>query len=74
MTSTNKGLIGKDSNGKCVLKYQNGCTYKYLTGEHERTSELRGNRLTRRDRLKNDRWLYISLTILKISLLIIMIR
>lgn len=45
MTSTNKGLIGIDSEGKCVLKYQNWCTYKHLTGEQERTPVLRGSQL-----------------------------
>jgi hypothetical protein len=45
MVSTDKGLIGKDSDGKCVLKYQNWCTYKNLTGEQERTPVLRGSQL-----------------------------
>ncbi len=45
MTSTDKGLIGKDSEGKCVLKYQNWCTYKNMTGEQERTPVLRGSQL-----------------------------
>lgn len=45
MTSTDKGLIGMDSEGKCVLKYQNWCTYKNLTGEQERTPLLRGSQL-----------------------------
>ncbi|KAB1435946.1 ATP-binding protein [Candidatus Galacturonibacter soehngenii] len=45
MTSNDKGLIGIDSEGKCVLKYQNWCTYKHLTGEHERTPVLRGSQL-----------------------------
>ncbi|MGE7094437.1 hypothetical protein ACQKII_23995 [Lysinibacillus sp. NPDC048646] len=45
MTSTDKGLIGMDSEGKCVLKYQNWCTYKHLTGEQERTPVLRGSQL-----------------------------
>ena len=45
MASTDKGLIGKDSGGKCVLKYQNWCTHKYLTGEQERTPVLRGSQL-----------------------------
>lgn len=45
MTSTDIGLIGNDSEGKCVLKYQNWCTYKNLTGEQERTPVLRGSQL-----------------------------
>jgi flavorubredoxin len=45
MVSTDKGLIGKDSDEKCVLKYQNWCTYKKLTGEQERTPVLRGSQL-----------------------------
>lgn len=45
MTSSDEGLIGMDSEGKCVLKYQNWCTYKYLTGEQERTPVLRGSQL-----------------------------
>lgn len=45
MTSTDKGLVGTDSEGKCVLKYQNWCTYKHLTGEQERTPVLRGSQL-----------------------------
>ncbi len=45
MKSTDKGLIGRDSEGKCVLKYQNWCTYKHLTGEQERTPVLRGSQL-----------------------------
>ncbi|MBU3209067.1 ATP-binding protein [Clostridium algidicarnis] len=45
MTSDDKGLIGTDSEGICVLKYQNWCTYKHLTGEEERTPVLRGSQL-----------------------------
>lgn len=45
MTSTSEGLIGRDSEGKCVLKYQNWCTYRHLTGEQERTPVLRGSQL-----------------------------
>lgn len=45
MTSTDKGLIGTDSEGKCVLKYQNWCMYRHLTGEQERTPVLRGSQL-----------------------------
>lgn len=45
MTSTDKGLVGKDSEGNCVLKFQNWCTYKHLTGEDERTPVLRGSQL-----------------------------
>ncbi len=45
MRSTKTGLIGMDSTGKCVLKYQNWCTYKHLTGEEERTPVLRGSQL-----------------------------
>lgn len=45
MTSTDKGLIGVNPDGECVLKYQNWCTYKHLTGEQERTPVLRGSQL-----------------------------
>lgn len=45
MISSDEGLIGIDSEEKCVLKYQNWCTYKHLTGEKERTPVLRGSQL-----------------------------
>jgi hypothetical protein len=45
LKSTHEGLIGIDKSGKCVLKYQNWCTYKNLTGEEERTPVLRGSQL-----------------------------
>lgn len=45
MISTEKDLIGTDSEGKCVLKYQNWCTYKHLEGKEERTPVLRESQL-----------------------------
>lgn len=45
MKSTVQGLIGLDKRGECVVKYQNWCTYRNLTGEDERTPVLRGSQL-----------------------------